>query len=381
MTLAGFVLKNALRNKRRALLCSLSMAASLFLLVTLLVALRELTVPLEDVGASLRIAVRHRVSLANRLPARQRSTIEKVPGVVAVTPLSWFGGLFQDQEGVVFAQFGVDPQKFRQIFPDFGLQEEALQKWMQTKTGAIVGRDTANKFAIKEGDKVMLIGSIWPCDLELTICGIYDYKVDATSMFFRQDYLGEAADSPGQVGSWWVLAESAEAVPGVIKSINEAFANTSTPVLAETESAFRMGFISMLGDVTFFIGSICGVVVFTLGLVTASTMSMAVRERFRELAVLKAIGFLPSELGGFILAESFLLSLAGAVLGISAAALVLNNPAVLQTLNQMFPVFEVSPRIVAQASFVACVIGIISAVAPAVAVARQSVVEGLKTLD
>ncbi len=39
MTVSGFVVKNALRNKRRATLSILSVAASLFLLVTLQVAL------------------------------------------------------------------------------------------------------------------------------------------------------------------------------------------------------------------------------------------------------------------------------------------------------------------------------------------------------
>ncbi len=102
MTIQTFILKNALRNKRRALLSVSSVAASLFLLVTLQVALRELTLPVESSGAELRVAVRNKISLTQPLPARQRGIIEKIPGVVGVTPFTWFGGKYKNEEGMSF---------------------------------------------------------------------------------------------------------------------------------------------------------------------------------------------------------------------------------------------------------------------------------------
>ena len=116
MSLGGFILKNALRNKRRSFLTAGSVAISLFLFVTLQVALREMTIPPEDIGASLRIAVRNKISLANTLPGRQLATISRMPGVAAVTPFSFFGGKFKADESLGFAQFGVDPEKFLQLF-------------------------------------------------------------------------------------------------------------------------------------------------------------------------------------------------------------------------------------------------------------------------
>src|SRR6266568_3949071 len=100
MTIAAFILKNALRNKRRATLSVLSVAVSLFLLVTLLVALREITIPVEDVGAALRVAVRNKISIANPLPARQRPIIERIPGVAAVSPFSFYGGKYKDEQNM-----------------------------------------------------------------------------------------------------------------------------------------------------------------------------------------------------------------------------------------------------------------------------------------
>src|SRR5882724_4202275 len=102
MSIGSFILKNALRNKRRAALSILSVAVSLFLFVTLLVALREITVPVEDIGAALRVVVRNKISIASFLPARQRPIIERIPGVEAVSPFSWFGGRYKDEQGMTF---------------------------------------------------------------------------------------------------------------------------------------------------------------------------------------------------------------------------------------------------------------------------------------
>src|SRR5580765_668887 len=107
MTIGTFILKNALRNKRRATLSILSVAVSLFLFVTLLVALREITVPPEDIGAALRVAVRSKISIANPVPARQLPIIERIPGVECVSPFSWFGGKYKNEEGMTFAQFAM----------------------------------------------------------------------------------------------------------------------------------------------------------------------------------------------------------------------------------------------------------------------------------
>jgi len=200
-------------------------------------------------------------------------------------------------------------------------------------------------------------------------------------MLFRQDYLDEASGAKGQVGMWWLKVSSAEVMPTVLSAINKAFENTSAEVRAETEHAFQLSFISMWGNIKLLVTLICSAVVFTLLLVSASTMSMAIRERFRELAILKALGFRRRELFAFILAESFGLAMLGAALG-SGGAWVLFHSLDIQTLtNGMFVMFEVTPRMMGLAFSVAALLGVVAAIAPMITVARTSVVEGLKTLD
>ena len=110
VTIGGFILKNAVRNRRRATLTILSVAASLFLLVTLLVALREITLPAESLGSALRLVVHNKTAIAHFLPVRQRAVIERIPSVEAVTPFTWFGGTYKNDESATFAQFAIDPK-------------------------------------------------------------------------------------------------------------------------------------------------------------------------------------------------------------------------------------------------------------------------------
>jgi putative ABC transport system permease protein len=381
VTLAGFIAKNAVRNKRRALLSVLSVAVSVFLFVTLQTLLRELTEPPEDIGSSLRIAVRSKVSIADPLPMRQREIIEKIPGVDSVMPFTWFGGKFKDDESVGFGQFAIDPSKMERLFGEAKIPKEQMEAWIADRTSCIIGKDTVERYHLKLGQKITLVGTIYPCDIELKIAGIYTGTLDDRNCWFHMKYLDETLGNRGQVGTWWVRAESAEVAPRVIEEITKAFANTANPVRAETERAFQMSFVSMWGNIKILIGSICAVVVFTLLLVSASTMSMAIRERFRELAVLKAIGFRQHELFSFILAESFGLAMFGALLGAGSAWSIAHSLNVPKATAGFFITFDVTAQILGSAFAVAAGIGIAASLAPSFSVWRTSVVQGLKTLD
>lgn len=381
MSIPTFILKNALRNKRRALLSILSVAVSLFLLVTLLVGVRELTLPVEGAGAELRVAVRNKISIANTLPARQRSIIEAIPGVEAVTPFTWFGGKYKNEEGMTFAQFAMDPTKLRSVFGEAKMGFEGYDAFIAERTACVIGRITAAKYNLKVGDKITLESPLYPAGMEFKIVGIYSGTPDDRNMLFRQDYLDEASGLKGAVGMWWLKVKSAEDMPRVLDAINRKFANTSAEVRAETERAFQLSFISMWGNIKLLVMLVCSAVVFTLLLVTASTMSMAIRERFRELAILKAIGYRRRELFAFILAESFGLAMAGALLGVGGAWALFTFGDVGTLTHGMFPYFEVTPKIIGIGVLVAALLGILSSIMPSIAVARMSVVQGLKTLD
>ncbi|MDX2111336.1 MAG: ABC transporter permease [Verrucomicrobiota bacterium] len=261
------------------------------------------------------------------------------------------------------------------------MKPEEYEAWLADRTSCIVGVETAKKEKLAVGDKITLIGQIYPIDLELKVVGFYSGTPDDRSIWFHHKYWEDAMGDPGETGMWWIKAHSAEDVPRLIDAVNGAFANTSSEVLAETERAFQLSFVSMWGNIKLLIGSICSVVLFTLVLVTASTMSMAIRERMRELSILKTLGFKRRELFAFILAESFGLAAVGWVCGAGGAWLLYTLIDAGTLTGGIFPYLEVTPRMLGQAGVAAVLLGIVSSLAPALAMARLSVVAGLKTLD
>lgn len=382
MTISGFVIRNAFRNRRRLLLSVSSVAVSLFLLVVLQVVLRELTNPINDEGSSLRIIVRNKVSLAQPLPARQLAVLERIPGIIAITPFTYYGGLYKgDEKFTSFAQFAVDPARVEPLISDAKVPKEQLDAWKADRTSCIVGKMTADRYQLKVGDRMQFTSQIYPADLEFKVVGIYHGTADDRNVMFHQKYLDEALGNLGTVGTWWVRAASIEEAPLVTARINAAFANSSAEVRAESERAFVLGFISMLGNIKTLIGGISVVVVFALLLVTVSTMSMAIRERFRELAILKAIGFRRREIFAFILAESFGLAMLGALIGAGGAFVLFRSLDIQKLSNGLFLIFEVTPQMMGFAFAVAALLGLLAALVPTLSVARTSVVEGLKTLD
>src|SRR5262249_51407609 len=157
------------RNRRRATLTILSVAASLFLLVTLLVALREVTLPAESVGAALRLVVHNKAAIAHFLPVRQRAVIERIPGVEAVTPFTWFGGNYKNDESASFAQFAIDPKVVRQVFVEAHMMDREIRDFERVKDSCILGKITADKYHLKIGDRLTLKSPDFRCTLAFRV--------------------------------------------------------------------------------------------------------------------------------------------------------------------------------------------------------------------
>jgi putative ABC transport system permease protein len=380
MTIPGFVLRNALRNKRRLTLTILSVALSLFLFTTLQTALRELTQPASSAESALRLVVRHKVSLASVLPEKYQSRIERMPGVMYCTKFTWFGGVYKDPENF-FPNFACEADKLFKVFTESNIDPKQLDDFIKERTACVVGIKTMQRFGWKVGDKITLLGEIWPCDVELTIRGAYYGGIDETNLFFHHEYFDELMGKRGLVGTFWILAENAEVIPALVERIDRAFANTDAETKTETERAFQLGFVSMFGNIKMLVGSISTVIVFTMILVTASTMSMAIRERSREIAILKAVGFDGTQIFGLILAESFGLAMSGGLVGCVGAWALFSNVDIYSLSKGFFIKFEVTPHIVTTGLLIALGLGVVSCLVPAYTTLRATVVEGLKELD
>ncbi len=324
MRFAKLILKNVLRNKRRTLLTVSSLVVSLFLIISLATILTEFERGTDEANP-LRLLTRHSVSLGFVLPISDLQRIETVPGVKAVMPFTWFGGIYKDEKNF-FANFAVDQKKLKEIYPEMKMPDAQWQAFISDRQGAVVGEKLVKLYGFTPGQRVTLKSPIYNQDIEFIVRGVYTGG-DEKTLFFQHEYLNELAPdwAKDHAGLFSMLANSPEDVPRIAKAIDSMFANTDAPTKTESEREFAMSFQTMMGGVKQFLYGIMGAITFSLLLVMGNTMAMTVRERTKEVGTLKAIGFKRHTIAGLFLGEAILLAVVGAAIGITAAAVVFRS--------------------------------------------------------
>ena len=380
MTLSSFVVRNTFRNKRRSLLTITSIGFSLLLLTLMTSIWRAFYIDQVAPEAAKRMITRDRVSLAFFLPAYYRDKIRSIPGVVAVAPMTWFGGRYKDDRPEnFFAQIATDPDEYLKVASDKIVPPDQVVAWQRDRAGALVDVTLAQRYGWKIGDKITLLGTIFPVNPELTIRGIYHRDPPQNSLYFNAKYLEESWDYfKGKAG--WYATQVAEPgdVARVSSEIDDMFRNSPLQTKTESEKAFQLDFVATLGNVKAFILGICGAVVFAILLVSANTMAMSVRGRTREVAVLKTLGFTRQGLLSLLVGEAVGLSVAGGALGVIVAI------PVIQGLTRRFVALgvplnmKVTPPTVILSLLVAASVGFVSGYLPAYKASRMNIVEGLR---
>jgi putative ABC transport system permease protein len=282
----------------------------------------------------------------------------------------------------------VEPEKFLKMHPEFILPPEQEKAWLATRTGAIVGRRTAERFHWKIGDKVPVQTSIWPKaggsqTWEFDIVGIYDGKdkgTDTTPMFFRYDYFDEARQAwgKGQVGWYTIRIKDPSQAAGVAKRVDQEFENSSAETKTEPEGAFVQAWASQIGNIVLIVAAILGAVFFTILLVTGNNIAQAVRERTGELGVLKAIGFTNVQVMSLVLAESCLLTILGGVLGLGLAFLIV--PVLAKALAGLLPLFFLPTRDLLIGLGFSIALGLVTGIFPALQAMRLRVADALRRM-
>ena len=380
MTLTRFVTKSAFRNKRRSILTALSITFSLVLLTLMMTIWRGFYIDKGTAQSAQRLITRHRVSLTEFLPVYYREKIRAVPGVVAVAPTQWFGGLYKDDKPEnFFAQFGTDPDEIFKVETDFKIPQDQLAAWQHDQAGAVVDSELAKKYGWKVGDRIIIKGTIFPMNLELTIRGIFTAPQPTITVYFNQKYVEEAVPTfKGKTGTFNILAASADDVPKIASEVDAMFHNSPEPTKTESEKAFQLSFINSLGNVKAFILSICFAVVFATLLVSANTMAMSIRERTREVAVLKTLGFTKRKILGLYVGESVTLTLVGGMVGCLLATGLVEAVKHAPGMGFFFLGMKVTGGTFVLAIAVAGLVGLLSALVPAYHASKVSIVEGLR---
>jgi putative ABC transport system permease protein len=382
--LLKILFRNALRHRLRSMLTVIGVAVAI-LAFGLLRTVVDAWYAGVEASSSTRLVTRNAISLIFPLPLSYYERIRRVENVEIVSYGNWFGAYYKEEKNF-FANFAVQAETYLQIYPEFVIAEEQKHEFLADRKGALVGAKLAERFGWRVGDTVTLIGTIFPGNWEFTIRALYRGRtrsVDEFQFLFHWDYLNETLkesmpDRADQVGFFFEDVETPEFAAATARAIDSQFKNSMAETLTETEKAFQMGFVAMSEAILMIIQLVSLVIIFIILAVAANTMAMSVRERMREYAVFKTLGFGGPWLATLVLGESLLIAAAGGLLGIA-----LTFPAAVvfrQAVGQFFPVFVVTRQTVLLDAMAALSVGLLAAAFPLWTALRVRIAEGLRRI-
>lgn len=386
MTLSYVLMQNLRRNPLRTALTVLAFALPMVIFVAAI----SLVIALIQVGQAsakeLRLATRSKVTLINILPERVRREIEALDTdhsrITGVCGFRWFGGRVPDAANVV-QSLGADVDTFPTVFSDIQMTPAEIESWNRDRKATVVGSTPAAQYNWQVGDRITLVSTVPPyVSLEFNVIKICDTPGRSAGMYLRHDYLEEAIKAAGMesYGSnlFWVKCTSLAALREMQARIDQRFANTPDETVTYDENAFTATFTQALGDIPGLMHGMAIVVLIIIALVAGNTMMMSFRERTRELAVFKAIGFQRPRVFFIVLAESVSLAVLGALIGIVPTVALL----ILFPLKNLGPLpisaLRVSPAAVGIALGMALLVGLAAGLWPAWQAMRLQTVSALR---
>jgi putative ABC transport system permease protein len=377
--------RNVFRKKLRTTLTTGSIVLVLVLIVVLVSLLQAMEADPSGGKGSNRLVVQHATGLANFLPLSQRQRIEQIPGVVAVSPEVWFGGVYKDERPENWiGQLSADPGiYFDKIFDDAKIDPKVNADWKANRNSFVAGQSLVDRFKWKPGDHIILKGTYIPITLDLVYIGPYQAG-DESNIFFHNDYLNQSKwfGADKVTGIYYLKVTSGEDVPRVAAAIDRMFENSDAPTKTLTEKQFQLQFLEMMGNVKFLIRGISLIILFSVTLIVANTIAMSARERVTEIAVMRTLGYRRMHILSFILSEAVVMSLLGGLFGVLLAKFVF-IPLIVgigakTSLSGFLINFRLSPATLLMAFTVSVGVGVLAGFVPAIRSSQTRIVDGLR---
>ena len=372
------------RKKTRTVFTLLSIVIAFLLFGVLETIDHAFSHPSGGVTGADKLVTTNKYSITLSLPFADAQQIRSVPGVAETTWISWFGGYYQEPKNFVFA-LPVDTDSYFNLHKgEFVVSDEHMQAYRNTRTGALANSALLKKFGWKIGDKIPLHSTIWTrkddgsLDWTFDIVGSFSAKdptqagAQATTLLFHYELFDEGRSfGKGSVGWFEERVNDASQSAAISSRIDALFANSPNETKTQPANDFAMAFIKQLGDIGFVLRAILGAVFFTLLFLTGNTMMQSVRERIPELAVLKTLGFGDGRVLRLVLAESLLLCVIAAIIGLALSY------AMLPIIKIALQGVELTPSALIPGIGVAVLLALIVGAAPALRAMRLNIVDAL----
>ena len=377
------ILKNLFRKKLRAILMIVSILVA-FAIFGVLSGFERAFNAGQDRAQVDRLVVVNKINFTQPLPVSYYNRVSAVDGVRQATHFNLFGGYYQDPKNFLIVM-AVEPDSYMKLYDsDFIYAPEARQAFIRERTGALVGERMMAKWGWKVGDHIPISSNIFSQKSgthtwDFTIVGTFAGRTprnDSNFMALQYAYFDETRSFGKDLIGWMALRTASPAVNDkVTKTIDDMFANSPYETATDTEKAFNKAFAAQLGNIALIVGLVVGAAFVTILMIVGNTMAMTVRERTREIGVLKTLGFSGPRILRMVLGESVLLALIGGIPGLAIAGLVIYG--VRDSLMQFVPLMSLGPDIVAAAVALMLTLGILTGLLPALGAMRLKIATAL----
>lgn len=381
-----YIGKNLLRNKKRTLLTMGAVALALFIFTMLQTILTAMEFQVSRGPAETRLGVIEKYAGPRRqLPENYWPQLQRFEGVVAVTPTN-FSVVSVGRSEVYYIGLLVDPESYRQVFEATAsvIPTEQYDDFISRRNGAIIGRKIMDQYGWKVGDAITLRSLQHKIALELVISGVYPTTEGSTDqmdsrLLINRRYYESLIGNPGKVTIFWLRLNSPASTLPVMKAVSDYYSIGPMEVSVETESSMLAQLTSYTATIQLIIRVISTVVLFTILLVTVNTIALSIRERRKEIAVMKALGYTPANIRWLIIGESVFISLLAGVIGTAVAYVLFNLKGLTLSLGLTFD-FRVQPEVVALGLGLSIILGIVSGLLPAYNASRVNVIKVMHSL-
>lgn len=377
------VRKNLFRKKLRAVLMIVSILTA-FAIFGVLASFERAFNAGQEVAEADRLVVVNKINFTQPLPISYFNRVRAVEGVAEVSHLNWFGGYYQDPKNFLVVM-AVEPTTYMKLYgSDIDIPPEAQQAFKRERSGALVGDVMAKKWGWKLGDHVPIASNIFSQkngshSWDFDIVGIFAAKkpqIDTNFMVFQYDYFDETRSFSKDFVGWLALRTTSPALnERVGKAIDQMFANSPYETSTDTEKAFNKAFVAQFGNIALIVALVVGAAFVTILMIVGNTMALSVRERTREIGVLKTLGFPGPRILRMVLAESVLLALIGGLPGLALAALFII--AMRGSLVGLVPQMRLAPEVAFAGTAFMIVLGLVTGLIPALNAMRLKIAAAL----
>jgi putative ABC transport system permease protein len=389
MNLATYAQRNLFRRRGRTILTIVAVAVAVLIFCMIRAAIAGRNVGADE-AVKDRLATRHKVSFTMHLPKHYIDEVRQIDGVASATWATWFGAKDPLKRVPFFAGFAADPESYFEVASEMQVDPAALAEWKHTMNGVIMGDVLAEKLDAVVGKDLTLTSDIYPGDWKFKVVGIYHptrRTVDRSSLILHWDFLNNddrARFNRDTIG--WMLVNIKDPDKGaeISQAIDKHFDLKDDQTVTMSERAFQLSWLGAFAGILSALDYVSLFILVIMMLILANTIAMSVRERTHEYGVLRAIGFSPGHVAGFIVGEAMLVALAGAALGLLLTFLLINNgigPVVEKEMSGMFPMFRAALPTMGLALGAAMVVGAIAGLVPAIGASRLRVTDALRRLD